>query len=62
MLVKCIEVLTPLHLCALDMSVAVGTMIHVRNAPSPAATSALIIAEEIVDMAQANFNLCKPSK
>eukprot|EP00049_Salpingoeca_infusionum_P008521 m.141310 g.141310 ORF g.141310 m.141310 type:complete len:456 (+) comp14036_c0_seq3:2-1369(+) len=41
---------------------AVGTMIHVRNAPSPAATSALIIAEEIVDMAQANFNLCKPSK
>ena len=32
-------------------------VLHVRNAPSPAATSALAIAEMIADKVQAQFNL-----
>ena len=35
----------------------VGThMLHVRNAPSPAATSSLSIAEMVVDEAEKRFN------
>lgn len=34
-----------------------GGQLHVRNAPSPAATSSLAIAEMIVDTAQQNFAL-----
>jgi len=34
-----------------------GGMLHVRNAPSPAATSSLAIAEMIADTAQQNFAL-----
>jgi L-2-hydroxyglutarate oxidase LhgO len=30
-------------------------VLHVRNAPSPAATASLAIAREIVDMAEARF-------
>ena len=38
---------------------AVGRrLLHVRNAPSPAATSSLAIAELIADRAQAQFELC----
>jgi len=32
-------------------------MLHVRNAPSPAATSSLAIAEMVVDEAQKRFHL-----
>ena len=34
-----------------------GDTLHVRNAPSPAATSSLAIAEMIADTAQCSFNL-----
>lgn len=34
-----------------------GGTLHVRNAPSPAATSSLAIAEMIVDEAKQNFAL-----
>jgi L-2-hydroxyglutarate oxidase len=34
-----------------------GPIVHVRNAPSPAATSSLAIAEMIVDMASRTFSL-----
>ena len=33
-------------------------LLHVRNAPSPAATSSLAIAELVADRAQAQFELC----
>jgi len=36
-----------------------GGQLHVRNAPSPAATSSLAIAEMIVDTAERNFTLDK---
>ena len=38
----------------------VGNAIHVRNAPSPAATSSLAIAELIVDRAEQSFALGAP--
>jgi (S)-2-hydroxyglutarate dehydrogenase len=34
-----------------------GGTLHIRNAPSPAATSSLAIAEMIVDSAVRNFHL-----
>jgi L-2-hydroxyglutarate oxidase len=34
-----------------------GGTLHVRNAPSPAATSSLAIAEMIIDAAKRNFTL-----
>jgi len=34
-------------------------MLHVRNAPSPGATSSLAIAEMIIDEAQKRFNWTK---
>jgi hypothetical protein len=34
-----------------------GGALHVRNAPSPAATSSLAIAEMIADSASKNFDL-----
>lgn len=36
-------------------------MLHVRNAPSPAATSSLAIAEIVADEAEKRFNLLKTS-
>ena len=36
---------------------SLGGMLHVRNAPSPAATSSLAIAEMIADTAQEQFAL-----
>ena len=33
-----------------------GKMLHVRNAPSPGATSSLAIAELVVDEAEKRFN------
>ncbi|PRP87194.1 hypothetical protein PROFUN_01456 [Planoprotostelium fungivorum] len=40
----------------------VRDVIHVRNAPSPAATSSLAIAEEIVDAAEEHFGWIKKEK
>jgi L-2-hydroxyglutarate oxidase LhgO len=37
-----------------------GRIIHVQNAPSPAATSSLAIAQHIVDEAESSFNLRQP--
>lgn len=34
-------------------------MLHVRNAPSPAATSSLAIAEELAEEAEKRFNLSR---
>ena len=34
-----------------------GRMLHVRNAPSPAATSSLAIAEVVADKAQEMFGM-----
>jgi L-2-hydroxyglutarate oxidase LhgO len=36
-------------------------VVHVRNAPSPAATSSLAIGKYIADDAEKRFNLSKPS-
>ncbi len=32
-----------------------GTTLHVRNAPSPACTASLAIAQEVVDQAEQDF-------
>ncbi len=37
-------------------------IIHVRNAPSPAATSSLAIAEEIVNQADVHFGLLNSNR
>jgi 2-hydroxyglutarate dehydrogenase len=36
-----------------------GRALHVRNAPSPAATSSLAIAREVADQADAAFGLAR---
>ena len=39
-----------------------GTTLHVRNAPSPAATASLAIAEHVVDVASSDFAWSKDAK
>jgi 2-hydroxyglutarate dehydrogenase len=39
-----------------------GTTLHVRNAPSPAATASLAIAEHVVNIASEDFGWAEKSK
>lgn len=39
-----------------------GRVLHVRNAPSPACTASLAIAERVADIAAEDFGLGKPLK